>query len=51
MTVDVSSDVMIDWPPPEVSAYASDPDNAPKWYVNIKSVEWQSRRQTAGSCG
>ena len=44
MNVDVSSDVEIDCPAPEISAYAADPDNAPTWYVNIKSVEWMTAR-------
>ena len=44
MGVDVSSDVVI---ASEVSAYVSDPDNAPTWYVNIKSVEWQTPRSVA----
>jgi len=40
MNVDVTTEVVIDRPPEQVSAFASDPDNAPRWYVNIKQVEW-----------
>ena len=47
MNVDVSSDVVIDRPPSEVSSYASDPDHVPVWYVNIKSVEWKTARSVA----
>jgi uncharacterized membrane protein len=42
MTVDISSEIMIERQPGIVSAYACDPANAPRWYANIKSVEWKS---------
>ena len=42
MPVDVVTQIVIDRPREVVASYASTPDNAPTWYENIKSVEWQS---------
>jgi hypothetical protein len=39
MDVNVSTSIVIRRPRADVAAFAIDPDNAPKWYVNIKAVE------------
>lgn len=42
MAVDVMTEVVIARPSAEVAEFAGDPSNAPEWYVNIKSVQWQT---------
>ncbi len=42
MSVDVSVETVIARPPDVVAAFVGDPTNAPRWYVNIKSVDWQT---------
>ncbi|MBU8880881.1 SRPBCC family protein [Bacillus sp. FJAT-29790] len=48
--VDVITEIKIQCPLDKVSEYAANPDNAPKWYVNIHSAEWQTQKpMTIGS--
>ena len=43
MPVDVTVETVIDRPPDVVATFAGDPTNAPRWYVNIKSVAWRTQ--------
>jgi uncharacterized membrane protein len=48
--VDVYTEINIRRPIEEVSEFAANPDNAPEWYVNIDSAEWQTQKPlTIGS--
>jgi uncharacterized membrane protein len=42
MAVDVLTETTIARPCAEVASYAGNPDNAPEWYVSIKSVQWKT---------
>ena len=48
--VNVKTEILIDNPIEKVAEYAANPDNAPNWTMNIKSVEWKTAKPlTIGS--
>ena len=42
--VDITTEIIIKKPIHMVADYAADPDNAPEWYVNIRSAEWKTSK-------
>ncbi|MDA7980463.1 MAG: SRPBCC family protein [Pirellulales bacterium] len=46
-SVDVSVSTVIACPRHRVASFASEIDNVRKWYVNIKSVEWETEPPTS----
>jgi uncharacterized protein YndB with AHSA1/START domain len=42
VAVDVRTEIVIARPRDEVAAFAADPANAPRWYRNIETVEWET---------
>ena len=47
MAVDVLTEIVIARPVELVARYVGDPSNAPEWYSNIESVEWQTQPPVA----
>lgn len=43
----MTTEIVIEHPRADVFSFASEPDNAPRWYQNIRSVEWKSARPVA----
>jgi uncharacterized membrane protein len=42
VSVDVLTEITISRPAAVVAGYAADPSNAPAWYANIESAQWQT---------
>ena len=44
MQIDVTTEIDLNCPRSEVAAFAADPDNATRWYEDIKAVRWETPR-------
>jgi len=42
--IDVSTEIDINCSRDKVAEYSANPDNAPKWYVNIIAAKWRTPR-------
>lgn len=42
--IDVSTEIDINCSRDRVAEYSANPDNAPKWYVNITATKWKTPR-------
>ncbi len=42
MGVDVSTEIVIQRPREVVAEFCCNPDNTPKWYTDVKSIEWRT---------
>jgi len=42
--IDVSTEIDINCSRDKVAGYSANPDNAPKWYVNIQAAKWKTPR-------
>ena len=47
MSVEITTEIVIDRPRADVAAFASDPDNATAWYEHVKRVVWRTRKPLA----
>ena len=49
MAVDVQTSIEINCPRPVVAEFVANPDNATRWYVNIKLINWVTPPAVVGS--
>lgn len=42
--IDVSAEIDINCSRDKVAGYSANPDNAPKWYLNIEATKWKTPR-------
>jgi hypothetical protein len=42
MSLDVTRSIAIGRPREQVVVYSANPDNAPRWYANVKEIQWET---------